>query len=416
MRVMLLASPSSYRAEAFLAAATQLGIDADLVLDMPTGLTRPAGLGIDFRAVDALERLSDLAAQQPPVAVLAVDDSGSLLAAALSERLGLAHNAPQAALAARNKFVMRELLRQGAVAIPAYQLVSFEADLQSLAAGLHYPCVIKPLELNGSRGVMRADDPASFLLAVQRLQALIHSIYADQRNATDYDPACFFLVEEYIPGIEVAIEAILDTDGLHVLALFDKPDPLEGPFFEETIYVTPSRLPERTQQAIGACTAQAALALGLRCGPIHAELRVNAHGPWLIEVAGRSIGGNCSRTLRFGSDASLEELILRQACGLPIDSLSRDGSAGGVMMIPIPGEGILRRVQGVEAATAVAGIEAVEITAPLHNPIIGLPEGDSYLGFIFARAECPETVEAALRAAHACLQFTIVPHVHLETV
>ncbi len=413
MRIMLLAAPNSYRVDAFVSAAARLGIDTKLVLDLPTELAA-AGMGTDFRAEDALEQLSNMAHRQLPAAVIAVDDSGSMLAAALSERLGLAHNAPQAALAARNKFVMRELLAQGAVSIPAYKLLSFDADLETLAASLHYPCVVKPLELNGSRGVIRTNDAASFLAAVRRLHALIRAIYAEQTDDTSHDPARFFLVEEYIPGVEVAIEGILDAQGLHVLALFDKPDPLEGPFFEETIYVTPSRLPEATQQAITACAAQAARALGLRCGPIHAELRVNADGPWLIEVAGRSIGGNCSRTLRFGSDASLEELILRQACGLPIASLSREGSAGGVMMIPIPEEGILRSVHGIEEATAIPGIEAVEISAPLHNPIVALPEGDSYLGFIFAHGEHPEEVEAALRAAHACLRFSIVPNVHLE--
>lgn len=414
MRVMLLTTPSSYRADAFIAAAGRLGIGADVVVDLPAGLISSVGTGVDFRAVCALEQLAELAHRQPPVAVLAVDDSGSLLAAALSERLGLAHNDPRAALAARNKYVMRELLLQGAVPIPAYQLISFEDDIHSLAEVQRYPCVVKPLELNGSRGVIRADDPESFVQAVERLWRLSRAIYAEQRQDTGYDPARFFLVEEYIPGVEVALEGILDHQGLHVLALFDKPDPLEGPFFEETIYVTPSRLPESTQEWIVACARQAAQALGLHCGPVHAELRVNERGPWLIEVAGRSIGGNCSRTLRFGSDASLEELILRQACGLPIDSLSRSGKAGGVMMIPIPGEGILRAVQGVEQAQAVAGIEAVDISAPLHNPIVPLPEGDSYLGFIFARGESPEDVEAALREAHACLDFRIVPLVSLH--
>jgi hypothetical protein len=201
-----------------------------------------------------------------------------------------------------------------------------------------------------------------------------------------------------------------------VLALFDKPDPLDGPFFEETIYVTPSRLPEGVQAAIRDCAADAAAALGLRDGPVHAELRVNNRGPWLVEVAGRSIGGLCSQTLRFGTDATLEELILRQACGLPVESLGRTGSAGGVMMIPIPGAGMLRGVEGLEAAQAVPGVESVEISAPLHNRIVPLPEGESYLGFIFARGERPAQVEAALRAAHARLRFTIVPAFDLEPV
>jgi hypothetical protein len=198
-----------------------------------------------------------------------------------------------------------------------------------------------------------------------------------------------------------------------VLALFDKPDPLDGPFFEETIYVTPSRLPTEVQAAIARCAQDAARAIGLQLGPVHAELRVNERGPWLVEVAGRSIGGLCSRTLRFGSDATLEELILRQACGLPIESTSRAGRAGGVMMIPIPAEGLLRRVAGEEEARAVAGVEDVQITARAGYPIVPLPEGDSYLGFIFARGETPGEVETALREAHARLRFTIEPAIML---
>jgi hypothetical protein len=206
---------------------------------------------------------------------------------------------------------------------------------------------------------------------------------------------------------------LLDRGKLQVLALFDKPDPLDGPFFEETIYVTPSRLNAEVQAAIQSCTAQAAAAMGLHDGPMHAELRINARGPWLVEAAGRSIGGLCSQTLQFGTDASLEELILRQACGLMVDTLSRSGSAGGVMMIPIPASGILRSITGQEQALAITGIESIEITAALNNPILTLPEGESYLGFIFARGNTPAIVEEALRSAHACLEFRIVPHIEL---
>ncbi len=220
-----------------------------------------------------------------------------------------------------------------------------------------------------------------------------------------------FLIEDFIPGFEVALEGLLDHGELHVLALFDKPDPLDGPFFEETIYVTPSRLPEAVQQSIAQCAADSAQALGLRDGPMHAELRVNDRGPWLVEVAGRSIGGLCGQTLRFAhsADVTLEELIVRQALGLSLDALEREGQSGGVMMIPIPGEGLLRGVTGVDAAKAVIGIEDVQITARLNYPIVPLPEGESYLGFIFARGDTPAEVEAALREAHSHLRFKIDP-------
>jgi biotin carboxylase len=275
-------------------------------------------------------------------------------------------------------------------------------DPAQIAAEVEYPCVVKPLLLSGSRGVIRANNPAEFVIAFGRLGQLLASL---QRVSGSTQ----ILVEDFIPGFEVALEGLLDRRQLRVLALFDKPDPLDGPFFEETIYVTPSRLPELTQAAIADCTARAAAALGLKQGPIHAELRVNDVGPWIVEIAGRSIGGLCSQTLRFGADVSLEELILGQAVGLEIGSVSLGAGARGVMMIPIPAAGLLKGVKGVEAARAVPGIESVEITARLNYPLVPLPEGESYLGFIFATGERPDAVEAALREAHRQLEFEITP-------
>ncbi|MDZ4717081.1 MAG: ATP-grasp domain-containing protein [Roseiflexaceae bacterium] len=421
-RVLLLTTPSSYRAEAFLTAALQLGIIAEEVIDSPPELAKDCPLAIDFRTDGARDLLQQYAADHPLAAIIAVDDSGSMLAAEASAALGLPHNSPDTAIAARNKYVMRTLLKQGGVRVPTFTLHTLDEDLDALAQRVDYPCVVKPLELNGSRGVIRANTPQEFMVAVRRLAAILHAIYPSGNAPVTFrgeiacDSARSFLVEAFIPGFEVALEGLLDHGQLQVLALFDKPDPLDGPFFEETIYVTPSRLPEAVQLAIQQCAAESAKALGLHNGPVHAEMRINEAGPWLVEAAGRSIGGLCSKTLRFGTDASLEELILRQACGLPVDSLGRDGNAGGVMMIPIPDTGVLRAVHGVEEALAVAGIESVEISAPLHNPIIPLPEGESYLGFIFARSTSPDTVEAALREAHAQLTFTIVPNIELARV
>ena len=407
--VLLLTTPQSYRTPAFLAAAEKLGIEVRQVVDMPKELANYWGyqLGVDFNAVEqSTQQIVEAVAETPVDAVLALDDSGALLAARASQQLGLPHNAPEAAEAARNKYYMRQLLAAGGVNSPRFRRFSTASNPADLAGQIEteigYPCVVKPEDLNGSRGVIRANNQEEFIAAARRLYHLIGTA-----------PARFFLVESYIPGVEVALEGILDGRDLQVLALFDKPDPLEGPFFEETIYVTPSRLTGETQQAIARCAAQAARALGLQMGPIHAELRINHQGPWIVEVAGRSIGGLCSRTLRFGTDASLEELILRQACGLPIESLEREQQAGGVMMIPIPGPGILRRVSGVAEANAVPGIESVEITAKLNNPIVPLPEGESYLGFIFARGNDPATVEAALREAHRRLHLEIEAEIPL---
>src|SRR6266511_186857 len=382
-RILLLTTPNSYRDRAFLAAAERLGVEIITAIDLPKQLAGcgERQIGVDFGDLDAATAtIADIHAIQPFSAIIAVDDSGSLLAAHASAALGLPHNAPAAAEAARDKYIMRGLLARHGVPVPEFRRCSTAEDPRALAAQIDYPCVVKPLRLNGSRGVIRADNPDEFVAAVERLTALLESLYGEPEPKP-------FLVEQFIPGFEVALEGLLNHGELQVLALFDKPDPLDGPFFEETIYVTPSRLP--------------------------AELRINRHGPWIVELAGRSIGGLCSQTLRFGTDATLEELIIRQACGMPVDSLSGAGQAGGVMMIPIPGEGLLKRVEGVEEARAVAGIESVEITAPLNYPLIPLPEGDSYLGFIFARGNRPAAVEAALRQAHGKLRFHVQPNIAL---
>jgi biotin carboxylase len=263
-----------------------------------------------------------------------------------------------------------------------------------------YPCVLKPTCLSGSRGVIRADDAGQFVAAFGRVRRLLEGIGQHE-----------ILVEGYLPGREYALEGLLREGRLSVLAIFDKPDPLEGPYFEESIYVTPSRAPAETQAAIAACVTEAAAALGLREGSVHAEVRVNDQGVWLIEAAGRSIGGLCSQILRFTheADVSLEELILRQALGLALPGVERERAAGGVMMIPIPAAGTLTGVHGLQTAAALPGIESVEITARLNYPLVPLPEGESYLGFIFARAATPKAVEAALRTAQRALSFDIEP-------
>lgn len=402
-RVILLMRATTYRARPFLEAAARLGIEVVKGIDMPPELAEywHAPLGLQFdQPEQAVEAIVEFARRNPVQAILAVDDSATVLAALASEALGLAFNSSEAALAARNKYRMRQLLSAAGVPCPNFRLYDMADNPTQVAAEVEYPCVVKPLLLSGSRGVIRANNPAEFEAAFRRLGRLLASMQRVPGSTG-------ILVENFIPGFEVALEGMLDRGQLKVLALFDKPDPLDGPFFEETIYVTPSRLPASVQTEIADCAAQAAAALGLRQGPIHAELRVNETGPWLVEVAGRSIGGLCSQTLRFGPDVSLEELILRQAVGLEIASWRGDEGARGVMMIPIPGAGLLKRVDGVEAARQVPGIESVEITAQLYQPLVPLPEGESYLGFIFARANEPAEVEAALRQAHARLHFEV---------
>jgi biotin carboxylase len=411
-RVVLLASPATYRSGAFLQAGSRLDLDLVQATDTPEPLAARWNmpLGIDFAKPEAaIAALSRYAATHPVDAVLALDDSATLLAARAAAALGLPHNDPDAALAARDKWVMREALRRGGVPVPAYRRYPLTTSPADIAGDIPFPVVVKPTRLSGSRGVIRADTAQELARAWQRARQIV------LREGESLERG-ELLVERYLPGIEVAIEGLLTAGDLQTLALFDKPDPLEGPFFEETIYVTPSRLPLQTQQAIATRTVEAATALGLREGPVHAELRINPEGIWLIEMAGRSIGGLCSTVLEFGAGISLEELILRHAVSLPLPSTERAGGAAGVMMIPIPKAGMLREVSGMKMAAAVPGVTGVEITAPLNHPLTPLPEGASYLGFIFARADIPSEAEAALREAHARLAFRIEPAITLTAV
>ena len=413
-RVLLLLTARTYRAYAFIFAAKQLDIDVIQAIDMDPQLAEywnyPLGLRYDDPD-SCVEAIAEFADSKPLGAILAVDDSGVRVAAQASQALGLPHNPPMAAEASRNKYRMRQLLSQADVLSPDATLHHFSRPnsarkLSDLAEKLKYPCIIKPISLNGSRGVIRVNRPEEFVTAATRLRGFLANLYPDSEQIP-------FLVESYTPGHEVAVEGIMVGGQLRILALFDKPDLLEGPYFEETLYITPSRLPFETQTAIYESTAKAASAIGLQEGPVHAELRVNDDGPWIIEIAGRSIGGLCAATLKFGIDTSLEELILRQAFGMNISSFERESISSGVMMIPIPEGGLLKGVHGCEEAQDLPLIEKVEITAKLNNLLTPLPEGDSYLGFIFARGPSPEVVEDALREAHRRLHFTIAPELPL---
>lgn len=411
-RVLLLLSAATYRAEAFLGAAEQLDLDVMKGVDVPDDLAKywNVPLGLDFNDIEkSTQKIVQYARENPVDAILSVDDSATILAARAGNALGLPGNSSESALAARDKGVMREMLSTGGVRVPGFRRVRLFADAARLAREVWYPCVLKPLRLSGSRGVIRADDEAGFVEAFGRIRRML---VADGNVPEESE----LLIEEFVPGFEVALEGILTEGSLKTLALFDKPDPLDGPFFEETIYVTPSRLSARVQQEIADCTARAASALGLRQGPVHAELRVNDDGPWMIEIAGRSIGGHCSSILQFGTGMCLEELILRHSAGMPIQSFDRDSGAAGVMMIPIPARGMFTGVEGLDKARAVRGIEDVEITAKLHQPIIPLPEGSSYLGFIFARGDDPASVEGALRESHSHLRFRIAPEIPILEV
>jgi biotin carboxylase len=401
-RVILLMSPATYRAGAFLGAAKRLDLGVVVGIDLPETLSEywHVPLGVDFtNPQESVRTIVEYAREHPITAILAVDDGATELAALASAALGLAHNSPRAAEAARDKLLMRTLMSQGGAPCPIFRPYSLTADPLEVAEQVTYPCVVKPRRLSGSRGVIRANNPEEFVAAFNRLKRLLLS-----EGYTEHDS---LLVEDFIPGFEVALEGILTHGQLKVLTLFDKPDPLDGPFFEETIYITPSRLPIDVQEAIARCVTTAAASLELREGPVHAELRVNEQGPWMLEIAGRSIGGLCSTILEFGSGMCLEELILRHAIGQEITSIERENHAAGVMMIPIPTAGMLKAVHGIEEAQAVPLITGVQITAKLNHSLVPLPEGASYLGFIFARGDTPAQVEEAIRQAHNLLKFDI---------
>jgi biotin carboxylase len=402
-RILLLMAAKTYRAKAFMSAARRLGVDVVVGSDERGPLSRRTGgsqIGLDLsRPARSASRIVQVAEERPFDAIVNVDDSTTIVAAQAATRLGLVSNTVGAARITRDKYLARRALQRAGLLTPTFRRITVDADPTAEARRAPYPCVLKPVAQSASRGVIRANDPTEFAIAFERIAAMLAADGGEQRH---------LVVESFIPGPEVALEGLLDRGTLRVLALFDKPDPLDGPFFEETIYVTPSRHPEEVQRAIVATVEQASAAFGLRHGPIHAELRLGPDGPYILEVAARSIGGLCGQALRFGVDMSLEELTLRHAAALDIPTYEREQQASGAMMLPIPRGGTLRRVIGQENALAVPLIEGLEITIPVGQPVVPLPEGDRYLGFLFARGDAPADVEAALREAHQWLTFQIV--------
>jgi len=409
-RVLLLLPTRTYRAHDFMEAARRLGLEVTVGSERRQALASlfPGGhLQLDFlRPRQAVRTIAAFARSCPLDAVVAVDDDGTLLAAAAARALGLPHNPVTAVAATRNKHRLRRKVAAAGLPSPRFERLSIEDDPVRVAPRMPFPCVLKPLHLAASRGVMRADDADQFVTAFERLTAILRTPDVVQRGGR---LARHVLVEAFIPGTEVALEGLLTGGDLTVLAVFDKPDPLDGPFFEETLYVTPSRLPDGALADVAAQTAKAAAAIGLREGPVHAEWRVNEHGAWLIDMAARPIGGLCSRILQFGAGMSLEELLLMQAVGADVAAYERESAAAGVMMLPISRRGVLRAVDGQEAARRVPGIVGLAITIAFGQEVVPLPEGVQYLGFLFAHGDTPEEVEASLRRGHQCLSFTIEP-------
>ena len=386
---LLLIPSTSYRAHDFLEAAARLEIEVIVGCEQSQVLepySNGRTLTLSLRCLDdAVAQIAALHRHFSFAAIIGVDEETTVLAASASRVLALAHNSEQSVTAACNKYVFRQTLERAGVRSPRYWLVGPHEKHSEAATNVSYPCVLKPLSLSGSRGVIRADNRAGFLKAGDTIRKIL-------KVTKNYPPSdAAILVESFIPGYEVALEGLLQNAHLRVLALFDKPDPLDGPFFEETIYVTPSRLSAAEQNQIAQHTQTAARALGLESGPVHAELRINPQGPWIVELGARTIGGLCSRAVRFSQQSSLEELVLRHALGWSTDEFLPDGTASGVMMIPIKKAGHLRQIHGLAAARSVPGIDAVVISIAIGERVVPLPAGNRYLGFIFAHGSAPKT-------------------------
>jgi ATP-grasp domain/L-amino acid ligase C-terminal domain 2 len=419
-RVLLFATKLGYQTRSFQAAADKLDVELAYVTDRCSKLDDPwndGALAVHFElpegaARGVLEAQRDLAVD----GILAVGDRPTLTAAYVARGLGLTHNHPASVEACRSKLRMREVMRDAGLPVPWFRAVPLDPLPAPSSLGIEYPCVLKPISLSASQGVVRANNREEFILGATRLKRLLDSpeILASRERNRDQ-----MIVEGYLDGKELAVEALLTEGALRVLAIFDKPDPLEGPYFEETIYVTPSRLSGDEQRAIERSLLSCIRAVGLTHGPVHAEFRVNAQSVWPIELAPRPIGGLCAHALRFRLNdgrelIGLEELLLRHALGLPGSESQREVAASGVMMIPVPHSGIFSEVLGEEEARATEFITSLETTARLHDFIAAWPEGSSYLGFLFARAADPTEVERALHEAHSKLRFTLTPRLPVE--
>ncbi len=419
-RLLLFTTKLGYQTRSFNAAAEKLDVEIAFVTDRCGRMDDPwndHALAAHFDAPEtAAHKILEAQRGLPVDGVLALGDRPAPTAAYVARGLGLPHNHPASVEACRNKLRSREVFREAGIPVPWFRGVPLNPIPEPALLGINYPCVLKPLSLSASQGVVRANNREEFIAGATRVKKLLDS---PEIRATREPHLDQILVEGYLPGREVAVEALLTEGALRILAIFDKPDPLEGPYFEETIYVTPSRLPDSMQRSIETSLRSAIQALGLTHGPVHAEFRLNEQGIWPIEVAPRPIGGLCAKSLRFclagaSEPIGLEELLLRHALGFPGADALRESAASGVMMIPVPQSGILEKVEGEELAREISGITGLEITARLHDYIATWPEGSSYLGFLFARGETPQAVEAALRTAHSQLKFTLTPRLPVE--
>jgi biotin carboxylase len=418
-RVLLFSAKLGYQTRSFRAAAKKLNVELAYVTDRCHQLRDPwedHAIAAHFeKPAEAAQMAVDHWRGKNIDGILALGDRPAHAASFAARALSIPFHHPAAVEACRSKKRTREVLRDAGLPGPWFRAIALEPSPEPALLGISYPCVLKPLALSASQGVVRANNREDFVAAAARIRKLLRTPEIQATREANLDE---MIVEGYLPGREVAVEALMTAGELRVLAIFDKPDALEGPYFEETIYVTPSRLSTRRIAAIEKMLRACVAALGLSHGPVHAEFRVDDDGQiWPLEIAPRPIGGLCAESLHFvapdrakrAEGFGLEELLLRHALELPGSDAAREPAAAGVLMIPVPSSGIFHGVRGEAEAAATAGVSNIVITARVHDYLAAWPEGSSYLGFIFAAGETPEIAEAALREAHAKLNFEITP-------
>lgn len=402
--IVLVAPPDSYRVAPYISAAKSLGVSIIIASRGEHSLVNEIsdGLHIDLDSPDsAIKTIVENAEQYNITGIVAADDRATEIAAQAAKLLNLPHNPPQAVHLTRWKHKARQALSKASLPVPDFWITSFENISKDNISGITFPCVIKPLNLSASRGVIRCNTIEDLKKAATRIKAIVEK-YSEPESIEKV------LIEEFIPGKEIAVEAILRKGKLIPITIFDKPDPLDGPYFEETFYISPAEIDKGTRNKVYSIIEQACLAYGLETGPIHAELRINDDGIYIIEIAARTIGGECAKLLEYASGKSLEALVIEYALGINSDVVDLQ-SAAGVLMIPTPRSGILRRVEGVLKAQAVKNIESVTIAIREGHELVTLPEGASYLGFIFATGESANEVETALREAQSQLTIVVDP-------
>jgi hypothetical protein len=407
-RLLLIAPEASYHTASFQAAGKRLGIEVILASEghFPIVSSQSVGLRVDFSRLSRSLRIIEATYRKTPFdGVIGTDDASLELAAIVAAAFGLPANSPLSAKVSRRKDNSRVAQREAGLVTPWFTVVtSNQQGGYVVPAEVNYPCVAKPVTLSASRGVIRVDNEQQLVAALSRIFGIIESSGPEHPRVV--------LIESYIPGSEYVVEGLLSGGNWQTIIIFGKPNPLEGPFFEETIYIAPPDLEIGVKRNMIEVVRRACAVYGLEHGPIHAECRVNEAGVWLIELTPRTIGGKCSRLFELGTSVALEDIVILNSLGRQV-SISPPTEFIGVMMIPVPGPGIVRRIEGINAASSVEHIEAIEIDVKPGQQLVPWPEGSSYPGFIFARGSRSQLVLNALNKAHKTLRFVLAPQLPL---